>query len=88
MRSIPGSATGRGIDATQADPIGFTVSIEVTAVEAKHDAQSADQIRALLRAAVRETYANKRLDGDQDDVGAMVCASGPGAPIGGQNGLN
>jgi two-component system cell cycle response regulator len=73
---------------TPAEPIGFTVSIGVTAVEAKHDARSADQIRALLAASVRETYANKRLDGAQDDVTALVCARGPGAPIGGKNGLN
>jgi two-component system cell cycle response regulator len=73
---------------TPAQPIGFTVSIGVTAVEAKHDALSGDQIRAVLGAAVRETYANKRLDDDQADVSAMVRESGPSAPIGGKNGLN
>jgi two-component system cell cycle response regulator len=65
------------------EPVGFTVSIEVTAVEAGHDAESAAQVQAVLRAAVRETYSNKRLESDQ-----AAGASEPSAPIGGKNGLN
>jgi two-component system cell cycle response regulator len=70
------------------EPLGFTVSIEVTAVEAGHDAQSTAQVQAVLRAAVRETYANVRLDGNQAGADTMACTSEPGAPIGGKNGLN
>jgi two-component system cell cycle response regulator len=70
------------------EPVGFTVSIEVTAVEAGHDAESAAQVQAVLRAAVRETYANGRLDGDQASADTMACAGEPGAPIGGKNELN
>lgn len=73
---------------TPAEPIGFTVRIEVTTVEAAQVAQSAAQIEAVLRAAVRDTYANKRLDGDQANAGTMACTSEPSAPIGGKNGLN
>jgi two-component system, cell cycle response regulator len=72
---------------TPAEPIGFTVSIGVTAVEAKCDPQSAEQIQAVLRAAARETYANKCLDGDQA-AGTVTCTSEPTAPIGGKYGLN
>jgi two-component system cell cycle response regulator len=71
---------------TPAEPIGFTVRIEVTAVEARQDEQSAAQIEAVLRAAVRDTYANKRLDGDQANADTMTCTSE--SPIGGKNGLN
>jgi two-component system cell cycle response regulator len=70
------------------EPVGFTVSIEVTAVEAGQDAESTSQVEAVLRAAVRETYANGRLDSDQASADTMACTSEPGAPIGGKNGLN
>ena len=73
---------------TPAEPIGFTVRIEVTEVETRRAARSAAQIEVVLRAAVRDTYANKRLDGDQANAGTMACTSEPGAPIGGKNGLN
>jgi len=56
-------------------------------VEAKCDPQSAEQIQAVLRAAARETYANKCLDGDQA-AGTVTCTSEPTAPIGGKYGLN
>jgi diguanylate cyclase (GGDEF)-like protein len=69
------------------EPLGFTVSIEVTAVEAGHDAASTAQVQAVLRAAVRETYAG-RLDGGQARADTMACTSQPGVPIGGKNGLN
>jgi diguanylate cyclase (GGDEF)-like protein len=71
-----------------ADPIGFTVNIGVTAVDAKHDAQSTAQIEAVLRAANRGTCAGARLDGDHLDAGAMAGTTGLGARIGGKNGLN
>jgi diguanylate cyclase (GGDEF)-like protein len=71
-----------------ADPIGFTVSIGVTAVDAKHDAQSTAQIEAVLRAANRGTCAGARLDGDQPDADAMAGTTGLGARIGGKSGLN
>jgi diguanylate cyclase (GGDEF)-like protein len=67
---------------TPAQPLGFTVSIAVTAVDAKREARSRAQIAALLRAA-DQTHANERL-GDQ----ANADTGGLSAPIGGKNGLN
>jgi two-component system, cell cycle response regulator len=71
---------------TPAEPIGFTVSIEVTAVDAKHDEQSGAQIQAVLRAAVRESHAERRIDGDLANRG--LCTNESRAPSGGKNGLN
>jgi two-component system cell cycle response regulator len=73
---------------TPAEPIGFTVSIGVTAVDAKHDARSTAQIEAVLHAADRRTHANKGLDGDQANVDTLACTSGSHAQTGGKNGLN
>jgi two-component system cell cycle response regulator len=71
---------------TAAEPIGFTVSVGVTAVDAKHDAQSTAKIEAVLRAANRATCAGARL-GDQPDAGAMAGTTGS-ARTGGKSGLN
>jgi diguanylate cyclase (GGDEF)-like protein len=70
---------------TPAEPIGFTVSIRVTAVDAKHDSQSTAQVEAVLRAANRGTYAS---DGDHANADAMACTSGPSPRIGAKNVLN
>jgi two-component system cell cycle response regulator len=73
---------------TPAEPIGFTVSIGVTATDAKHDAESTAQIAAVLCAANREKHADKQLDGDQAWADTPACAGGPSGRIGGKNGLN
>jgi two-component system cell cycle response regulator len=70
-----------------AEPTGFTVSIGVTAVDAKHDAQSTAKIEAVLRAANRRTYPGTRLDGEQPDADAMAGTTGS-ARTGGKSGLN
>jgi two-component system cell cycle response regulator len=64
---------------TPAEPLGFTVSIGVTAVDAKHDTESAAKIEAVLRAADRGRYA---------DAGTLADMRGIGAQIGGKSGLN
>jgi two-component system, cell cycle response regulator len=48
---------------TPADPIGFTVSIGVTAVDAKHDVQSAAKIDAVLHEANRGSAPRGRHGG-------------------------
>jgi two-component system, cell cycle response regulator len=73
---------------TPAEPIGFTVNIEVTAVDAKHDVHSAAKIQTVLSAAVRGTFAIQPPDTDQAGTGATACASEPSASAGGKNGLN
>jgi two-component system cell cycle response regulator len=70
---------------TPAEPIGFTVGIGVTAVEAKHDSQSTAQVEAVLRVASRGACGS---DGDHTKVGATICTSGSGAQIGAKNELN
>jgi two-component system cell cycle response regulator len=72
---------------TAAEQIGFTVSIGVTTVDARHDAQSAAQIDALLRIADCGTQANT-LSGGQAGSDAMDWASRPDGEVGGKNGLN
>jgi two-component system, cell cycle response regulator len=66
-------------------PIGFTVSITVTAVDAKHDSQSTAQVEAALRVANRGMYDS---DHDRANSDALACTNGFGAQIGGTNGLN
>jgi two-component system, cell cycle response regulator len=70
---------------TPDEPIGFTVDIGVTAVEAKHDSQSAAQVEAVLRVANCETHTS---GGDRTNAVTKCCTSGPGARIGAKNGLN
>jgi two-component system cell cycle response regulator len=59
-------------------PLGLTVCIGVTAVDAKHDVESAAKIEAVLRAADRGTYVDA----------TPVDMSGFGAWTGGTSGLN
>jgi two-component system cell cycle response regulator len=73
---------------TPAEPIGFTVSIGVTAADAKHDAASTAQIEAVLCAAGRGKDANEQLDGDQARADTPACTGGPSGRLGGNNGLN
>lgn len=72
---------------TPAEPIGFTVSIGVTAVDAAHDTESAAQIEAVLCSADRRRHANRQL-GDQAWADTAACTGGPSARPGGKNGLN
>jgi two-component system, cell cycle response regulator len=72
---------------TPAGPLGLCVRIGVTAVDAKHDAQSLAQIEAVLRAADLGTHANERLS-DQANSNTLACTGGPRAHIGGKNGHN
>ena len=79
---------------TTADPIGFTVRVGVTTVEAKSDPDGARRIEALLRAAGkgnrgdRGLDADRRLDADEStaDLSAYLDASRAGP--GGKNELN
>jgi diguanylate cyclase (GGDEF)-like protein len=73
---------------TPADPIGFTVNIGVTAVDAEHDSHSAAQIEAVLCAANRGRHAEKQLDRSLGSADTPACSGGPSARLGGKNGLN
>jgi len=53
---------------TPAGPIAFTLSIEVTAVDARRDADCALQIHALLRTADTGMVGYERRDGDMGDL--------------------
>jgi diguanylate cyclase (GGDEF)-like protein len=57
---------------TDAGPVGFTVSVGVTAVEAAHEIENVSRIEQLLRAADRSLYASKSLGGN--GVGAASAA--------------
>jgi two-component system, cell cycle response regulator len=70
---------------TPAEPMGFTVSLEITAVNAKHDADSIVQIEALLRTASCRTDGNLRLGDAQSNSGPLESA---GARGDGRNALN
>jgi diguanylate cyclase (GGDEF)-like protein len=72
---------------TAAVPIGFTVRIGVTAVDATHNVQSAAQIAAVLRAADRGTRGDEQL-GAQAGADTLTYRSGSPAKNGGKNGLN
>jgi two-component system cell cycle response regulator len=71
---------------TPAEPIGFTVSVEVTAVNGKHDADGTLQIDALLRAAKCETKSNP-LPSDMQPTTCDTFA-GEDPPGDGRHGLN
>jgi two-component system, cell cycle response regulator len=73
---------------TTADPIGFTVRIGVTTVEAKSDPDGARRIEALLRAAGKGNRADRGFDADQStaDLPAYFDASRAGP--GGKNEIN
>lgn len=70
---------------TPAEPMGFTVSVEVTAVNGKHDADSTVQIEALLRSANCRTNGDPLLGDAQSNCDHLA---GAGAPSDGRNGLN
>jgi diguanylate cyclase (GGDEF)-like protein len=57
-------------------PMGFTVSVEVTAVNAKHDADSSMEIEALLRSASCRTSRN--VETDDPIAGAVAPSRGHG----------
>jgi two-component system, cell cycle response regulator len=73
---------------TPADPIGFTVRIGVTTVEARNDPDGARRIDALLRAAGKGIRADRGLYEDQStaDISAYLGASRAGP--GGKNEIN
>jgi diguanylate cyclase (GGDEF)-like protein len=70
---------------TPAEPMGFTVSVEVTAMNGKHDVDSTVQIEALLRTANCRTNSNPRLSDSQTNSEPLASL---GAPGDGRNGLN
>jgi two-component system, cell cycle response regulator len=69
-------------------PIAFTSSIEVTAIDARRDAHSAQQIHALLRTADRRMVAFKRHDGNMEDIDAMDGEAEASERPARKNGLN
>jgi diguanylate cyclase (GGDEF)-like protein len=73
---------------TPNEPIGFTVSIEVTAVEGKHDADSTAQLEVLLRAAKFGTHTVGRPIGERADRDITTFAVVSGARGRGGSGLN
>jgi diguanylate cyclase (GGDEF)-like protein len=70
---------------TPAEPMGFTVSVDVTAVNGKHDADSTVQIEALLRTANCRSNGSEPVDGVQSNSDTTISA---GAPCDGRKGLN
>ena len=74
--------------ATPAGPIAFTSTIAVTAIDAKHDADSILQVHALLCAADRRMVAYKQRDPKVETSNQPDRAMGSGTAYGGQNELN
>lgn len=70
---------------TPAEPMGFTVSVEVTAVNGKHDADSTGQIEALLRSANCRTTGNPELGDGQSSCDSLTSEVAAGD---GRHGLN
>jgi two-component system cell cycle response regulator len=70
---------------TPAEPMGFTVSIEVTALNAKHDAGGTMQVEALLRTASGRTNGNSPLGEAQSNSHRLASV---GAHRDGRNDLN
>jgi diguanylate cyclase len=62
---------------TPSQPRGFTVSVEVTAVNGKHDADGAVQIEALLRTANSGRNGNRLLSHAQSDRDPLTDAGAP-----------
>jgi two-component system, cell cycle response regulator len=75
--------------ATNAGPVGFTVSVGMTAVEPKHERDGASKLEDVLRAADRALYASKRRGGD---YATSAAASGARAAndsqTGGKHGIH
>lgn len=72
---------------TPAGPVGFTVSIGVTAVDVSREAENTSRIENLLRAVDRSLYASK---GRSVRTAPSATAARPGGPnvTGERNGLN
>jgi diguanylate cyclase (GGDEF)-like protein len=70
---------------TPAEPMGFTVSVSVTAVNGKNDADSAAPIEALLRMANCRTTGKSRSGEGQSNSDSLGC---PDAPSDGRKALN
>jgi two-component system cell cycle response regulator len=73
---------------TSAEPIGFTVSIEVIALEGKHNAENAARVDSLLRSANCRTYSRPLTAGEPTNARLMTHAMGPSVHSRGKNGLN
>jgi diguanylate cyclase (GGDEF)-like protein len=73
---------------TPADPIGFTVRIGVTSMEAQHDSDSVRRLDALLRKATDRCRTNQQLDGEQSTADLRSYMSARDAPSGGKNEIN
>jgi diguanylate cyclase (GGDEF)-like protein len=69
-------------------PITLTSRIEVTAIDARRDADSELRIHALLRTADRRMVAHKRHDADTEDPDAMEAAAEASERSARNNGLN
>src|SRR5271165_435477 len=73
---------------TQLNPVGFTVSTEVTTVETKHDVDGTLRIETLLQETVRAGSSNVRLDGHRSAPEIVDFSFEFDAPVGGTNGIN
>jgi diguanylate cyclase (GGDEF)-like protein len=73
---------------TPAEPIGFTVNIDVTALAANHDADSAARIESLLRSASGGAYPNLQLDPEQAGADALGGTNGSNVLTPQNSGLN
>ena len=69
-------------------PITLTSSIEVTAIDARRDADSALQIHALLRTADSRMVARKRRDENPEHLDAMAAVAEASERSARNNGLN
>jgi two-component system, cell cycle response regulator len=63
---------------TPADPIGFSVTVEVTSLDGKHDVHGAAQIDAMLRHAVSGAHANLEI-GNEPPQGEHLTGEGDSA---------
>jgi diguanylate cyclase (GGDEF)-like protein len=70
---------------TPAESMGFTVRVEVTAVDGNYDADGNVQIDALLRTLNYRTSSQPQLDDNQPNIDLLAGGS---APRDGQNSLN
>ncbi len=73
---------------TPDDPIGFTVTVEVTAVETKHDADSALRIETLLRATIGARSCSPQVAAGPSERDLAERGFEFDAPAGGKNGIN
>jgi len=73
---------------TPADPVGFTVTVDVTAVETKHDVDCTYRIESLVRAALGRRFAYRRAGARASAEAAADSRLNFDAPPGASNGIN